>query len=749
MVTEIHPASEMLASLSLDIKELVRKRLIERIVGGSSGEEASSVLQFSHKFVQESVYESCLVSTRKQLHRSIAKLLELAQSDKLSTFYSIIAHHYSAAEEWRPACLYLQLASENSEKLEMSYAVVSELTAWQNIRPKLNLRPNDNAVNGRFATAGIEEGVMAVSLAKSYNKLGRYLDARDLCIFGIKKLTNSDAVPASKLGKIYTISRGLAKVQLKAVSGGNFSFDATPEPSKEALHDSYFLLCMLLFRRLQDTTGYLTVLSRSLATEGAPVKARMQQFTGMVVVAPVLGLTRVFEFCVREANRLASECGDEVVASSFLSMINGFAYSGKGELIQAASVFSKSASEMYKLRDFEQWANMSTFSALCLFENGQNTRAREILKKTLNTAMEIDNATAVYQACLTMHDEICWGSQEEAQEWFELFDSKVSEKLTAAQSTDFGYSVKPWLMHRCGLMEEEDMINNMILGQEAGSWSKTHLLVTNRAMACACFFDIYDNLKNRDRGGEVMNEAERIVKFLEKLSHSPMVRCWSLCLRGGLMRRRGKLIKAMEFLIQGIESASRTHSKVCLAYLWLERGHCEASGASGAKSAQAMGLRAHEVSGERSFRAAVGFGLECNLPFIIEKGKLKLTAIASSQREVASEHEIGLDSGGPSIARVLSSDVLNNLGYSRGIAGLSNSDMSRRRESARISGRGASERSTSSRIDMTSLNTILSNEGALSSRRSSGRSGRSVGKQFARGQSKVFFEVDEAQGLAE
>jgi predicted ATPase len=54
MVTEVHPASEMLQNLAGDLKEIVRKRLVERIVGGVVGGErrgavSDGELQFSHK----------------------------------------------------------------------------------------------------------------------------------------------------------------------------------------------------------------------------------------------------------------------------------------------------------------------------------------------------------------------------------------------------------------------------------------------------------------------------------------------------------------------------------------------------------------------------------------------------------------------------------------------------------------------------------------------------------------------------
>lgn len=114
------------------------------------------------RFVQESIYQSCLVSTRKQVHKSIAKYLELEKSSHLSDFYGTIAYHYEAAEEWRSACLYLQLNSEINEQLHIPKAVVSSLEKWLKIKQAMNdaHELGGRAVNGRYESPKIEEGIV-------------------------------------------------------------------------------------------------------------------------------------------------------------------------------------------------------------------------------------------------------------------------------------------------------------------------------------------------------------------------------------------------------------------------------------------------------------------------------------------------------------------------------------------------------------------------------------------------------------
>jgi hypothetical protein len=143
------------------------------------------------RFVQESIYESCLVSTRKTVHKNIARHLELSKADQLPKFYGQIGNHYFAADEWRSASLYLQLSAEVSEKNEMPKTVITELLRWFGIREKLGLSDGDPGVNGRYSTAKMEEGVVCAMMARAYEKLTKYVPS--------KKNPNQNLHPSSPL----------------------------------------------------------------------------------------------------------------------------------------------------------------------------------------------------------------------------------------------------------------------------------------------------------------------------------------------------------------------------------------------------------------------------------------------------------------------------------------------------------------------------------------------------------------------
>jgi hypothetical protein len=211
--------------------------------------------------VQESIYESCLVSTRKTVHKNIARHLELSKADQLPKFYGQIGNHYFAADEWRSASLYLQLSAEVSEKNDMPKTVITELLRWFGIREKLGLSDGDPGVNGRYSTAKMEEGVVCAMMARAYEKLMKYVPSKksqpklapqltpNECRFdnadkyasrAMKKLGNS--FPVTRVLQVKMVLKGFAWMNFMAFTGRAKSYDVEPSAHKEAYFDAIRLM---------------------------------------------------------------------------------------------------------------------------------------------------------------------------------------------------------------------------------------------------------------------------------------------------------------------------------------------------------------------------------------------------------------------------------------------------------------------------------------------------------------------------
>jgi tetratricopeptide (TPR) repeat protein len=75
---------------------------------------------FSHALLQETVYQSILQKTRRDLHAQVARAIEWAFSDRASDFYGMLAYHYSRAEDLEKAEEYLFKAGDEAARAAAS-----------------------------------------------------------------------------------------------------------------------------------------------------------------------------------------------------------------------------------------------------------------------------------------------------------------------------------------------------------------------------------------------------------------------------------------------------------------------------------------------------------------------------------------------------------------------------------------------------------------------------------------------------
>jgi predicted ATPase/class 3 adenylate cyclase len=79
---------------------------------------------FKHALIQDAAYASLLRSTRQQIHRRVALVLEARFPDRLEAYYGLLAHHYGAAEDLDKALSYHSRAAGAAQRV---YAVEEAL----------------------------------------------------------------------------------------------------------------------------------------------------------------------------------------------------------------------------------------------------------------------------------------------------------------------------------------------------------------------------------------------------------------------------------------------------------------------------------------------------------------------------------------------------------------------------------------------------------------------------------------------
>lgn len=80
---------------------------------------------FNHGLIQETTYESILITKRRELHLKVAAAIEFLFKERLHNFYGILAYHYSQAENLEKAEEYLVKAGEEALKSSASSEAIN------------------------------------------------------------------------------------------------------------------------------------------------------------------------------------------------------------------------------------------------------------------------------------------------------------------------------------------------------------------------------------------------------------------------------------------------------------------------------------------------------------------------------------------------------------------------------------------------------------------------------------------------
>ena len=116
---------------------------------------------FKHVLVQEAIYGSILISSRRLLHLKVARAIEEAFGDRLPEFYGVLAFHYGQGEDLDKAEEYLEKAG----KAALESAASSEALAFYRKALALYLGKRGKGAD-RARLAMLEKGIAQVYLNK-------------------------------------------------------------------------------------------------------------------------------------------------------------------------------------------------------------------------------------------------------------------------------------------------------------------------------------------------------------------------------------------------------------------------------------------------------------------------------------------------------------------------------------------------------------------------------------------------------
>jgi predicted ATPase len=121
LLRAVSPVAE--ATLQQELRQLVEAELLYQ-----RGLPPQATYLFKHALIQDAAYQSLLKSTRQQLHRQTAQVLEQRFEETVETQPELLAHHYTEASLIAQAVPYWQKAGQKAIERSANAEAISHLT---------------------------------------------------------------------------------------------------------------------------------------------------------------------------------------------------------------------------------------------------------------------------------------------------------------------------------------------------------------------------------------------------------------------------------------------------------------------------------------------------------------------------------------------------------------------------------------------------------------------------------------------
>lgn len=102
------------------LQELLRSELIYK-----DGLEPQSEYVFKHTLIQEAIYRSLPLKTRKKLHEKIGGTIERLYSDGIEDYYELLGYHYAKSDAPEKAYEYLKLSGDKAAQIYSNWEAVN------------------------------------------------------------------------------------------------------------------------------------------------------------------------------------------------------------------------------------------------------------------------------------------------------------------------------------------------------------------------------------------------------------------------------------------------------------------------------------------------------------------------------------------------------------------------------------------------------------------------------------------------
>lgn len=346
---------------------------------------------FKHALVQEAAYGSILADNRRGIHRRVARSIEVLFPDRLDEFASLLAHHYTCAEDWDKAQSYLFKAGEQAGRMAADAEALELLRRAESAYLK---------VNGN-KLAPLERAALARKVGAALFGTGQYAASHDQMRRALGEL--GVHYPASRGGVLRAILGAMARHfwrhrrrRAGVATRHTMSLPDAAEAST-ILHTmswtDYFLdkECMLLDSLLElevgECSAYALAEARGLSSVG---------FGFMTVGAR--GIARRYH---RRALRVAKGTGNPS-AVAFAQMAVGFLDFYEGDGKSCVAQMTQSMANYRDAGDLHRWGASALMKSWAQIALGEVQAACELSAEVARSGRDSADPQKTSWGCQTL-----------------------------------------------------------------------------------------------------------------------------------------------------------------------------------------------------------------------------------------------------------------------------------------------------------------------------------------------------------
>jgi class 3 adenylate cyclase/tetratricopeptide (TPR) repeat protein len=342
----VHPAADGTGQIEEDLDTL--RRLDITPLNGPARE-----YMFKHVITQEVAYNLLLFRQRRALHRAVAEWHEREHAANLSMFYSLLAHHWGAAQVAGKALDYLERAGDQALANDANDEAARFATSAIAIADAAPAGTDEEPEADPGPIGPERRALWELSLAEARHRIGLLSESEESLRVGLQRL--GYPVPDSPArivgGVLVEVAAQAAWRLVPRASAVRSKADGAPALA----HRGYSRLAELSFLHGRPPLvlyGTLRALNLAELMDSQPALAL--GYAGVCVASGMVPAHRLARYYLRKAAATAEGVTDPAVRAEVL-LTSAVYQAGAGDFDEATARLSAAADAFQRFGNFHRW----------------------------------------------------------------------------------------------------------------------------------------------------------------------------------------------------------------------------------------------------------------------------------------------------------------------------------------------------------------------------------------------------------